>query len=190
MQFHDWPCRGRVSTEKMAPVRRLLGRQLRQRNSGSCPGSIRPGITYFSLFPYAFCASPAADPPLQPKVSVFQKVSLCAGPLRSVSEFSGFLYLTRMATSPTDFYNHILFEFLPPGLGEALRRARAPRLFRGASADALSPSGAQLPCVRIRPACFIPSPPLTVWMWVLLYIFRYMYYNQLDFRWFSMLIVF
>lgn len=131
MQFHDWPCRGRVSTEKMAPVRGLLGRQLRQRNSGSCPGSIRPGITHFSLFPYAFCASPAADPPLQPKVSVFQKVSLCAGPLRSVSEFSGFLYLTRMATSPTDFYNHILFEFLPPGLGEALRRARAPRLFRG-----------------------------------------------------------
>lgn len=85
MQLHNWPGRGRVSTEKMAPVRRLPGGQPRQRNIGSCPCSIRPGTTHFSLFSYAFCASPAADLPLQPRVSVCQRVSLRAGPLRSAS---------------------------------------------------------------------------------------------------------
>lgn len=121
---------GGFNTGKIVPVSRLPWRGGQQRNNGGCLSSPCPSATQLSLSSYVSCASGTTDPPLEPKASVCMRVSLCTGPLRGASEFSGCFCLTQTTRIPIGFYSknfsELFFSGLEPWDRDPLCGARAP----------------------------------------------------------------
>lgn len=184
---------GRFNTDKMVVIYRLPLRGAQQKINGNCPSSTCPDATQLSLSLYVSCTSQAAEPPLAPRMSICQQASLCAGPLRETSGFSGSFHLLWLARIPTDFYSHIFVGTPHPGTGTVSYGApmwtRTPRSFRGSLCVHTLPPSAQPPRVSTGLVRFSSPPLLPVSVWLFLYIFRCISYDQLDFGWLSMLIV-
>lgn len=94
-----------------------------------------------------------------------------------------------------DFYIQVLWELLFLGLElwdeEPLCGARALCSFVGGLCSHALPLGAQRLFVVVVTAHFVSLAPslLLVLLWLFLYILRHMCYDQLNFRWFSKVIV-
>lgn len=60
-------------------------------------------VPQLNLFPYVSCTSRAADPPPEPRVSVYKQVSLCACPLKGHLGFQFYFCLPRWPEFPLVF---------------------------------------------------------------------------------------
>lgn len=155
MRFRIILTGGGFNTSKMAPTCRLPWRGARQRINGGCPSSPYPA-PHISVFLNVSHASWSADPPPEPRVSVYKWVSLCAGPLTGRLGFQVFSISPRWWESPLVFTVRFGGTFLL-GTGtwaeQCLCLTRAPCSFRGDSAATHSLPLLNLQsCVQDEPA--------------------------------------
>lgn len=154
--------------------------QARLCSSADCPGgkpnkgamTIVPPVLIMvphnSVSSHTSHASQAADPPLEPRARIYERVRLCLGPLREMCGFSGSFDPPRQPESLLIFT--VLFRGNTfswdwnPGLGRSCV-GLGPHI----------PSGGRLQLLNHHtqvwgPACFASLPLLLVSMWHFLYI--------------------